>query len=69
VDIAAKVASLTPGEYHVATTIVTKPIRWDGPTVGHIGHDPHTTDQWVRSLSAPGLPGAPLRFRVTGGTP
>jgi hypothetical protein len=38
VDIHQRVSTLSPGKYHIATTIVG-----DGTTVPYIGHDPHTT--------------------------
>lgn len=66
VDISQRVASLAPGEYHIATTIIAKTRTFDAPTQRYFGHDPHTTNQWARSLAAPGLPGSPLNFRVTG---
>lgn len=44
VDIAARVLSLGPGEYHFATTEVG-----DGSSVPYIGIDPHTSSTWIRS--------------------
>ena len=62
VDISQRVAGLPHGEYHLATTIVG-----NGKPESYIGHDPHTSTKWLRSLTSPGLPGAPTNFRVIGG--
>lgn len=66
VDIAARVATLKPGEYHIATTIVAKTRYFgskDDKPEPYIQHDPHTTANWRRGdANTPGKPGP--RFRV-----
>ena len=65
VDIGQRVAALAHGEYHLATTIVGKDVPFGTPVEGYIGHDPHTSAKWLRSVTSPGLPGKPANFRVT----
>lgn len=59
-DISARVAGLPPGEYHIATTIVTKV---DGGRF--IAPDPHTSPMWSRRTSG-STPPPPARVRVVG---
>ena len=58
VDIRAKVATLKPGEYHAATTIVSKPCCVPiAPPASYINHDPHTSPTFViGNLSHPPAP-------------
>lgn len=63
-DIAQRIAALPHGEYHLATTIVDKLYPFGVQPDRYIGHDPHTSDQWLRSAAAPGLPGLPTNFRI-----
>jgi hypothetical protein len=67
VDISQRVAGLAHGDYHLATTIIAKTRNFGSPNdkpERYIGHDPHTSEHWQRSLTAPGMPGGPSNFRV-----
>lgn len=64
VDINQRVAGLAHGEYHLATTIVGKDYKPGEKPESYIGHDPHTSDLWLRSLTSPGLPSKPTNFRI-----
>lgn len=66
VDISKHVATLPLGEYHIATTIIAKTRDFGTPPESYIPHDPHTSSQWIRSLSAPVTPGKPTQFRIGG---
>jgi len=48
VSIEAKVAGLIQGEYHIATTIVTTGCCGLVTVEPFIGHDPHTSPEWMR---------------------
>lgn len=65
-DISARVATLTQGEYHIATTIVGKSYAWNAPVERYIGHDPHTSVAWMRDPNPTGLPPRPTNFRIPG---
>lgn len=68
VDISARVASLPQGEYHLGTTIVSKPIGFvSPPPEPYIGHDPHTSVLWMRDPNPTGLPPRPANLRIPPG--
>jgi hypothetical protein len=66
IDVAQRVAALAHGEYHVATTVIGADRKFGEVKEydDYTGPDPHTSDQWLRSITAPGLPGRPANFRV-----
>lgn len=49
VDIAATVASLQNGEYHLATTEIGKDYTFGTPVESYIGIDPHTSVYFLKS--------------------
>lgn len=65
VDISQRVNALSQGEYHIATTIVSKMYTFGvGQPESYIGHDPHTSVAWMRDPHATGLPIRPSNLRV-----
>lgn len=64
IDIREKIATLAEGEYHLATTIMGRDVPFGTPIPPYIQHDPHTSTDWVRSLSGAMSPTKPTTFRV-----
>lgn len=62
VDISARVAALSNGEYHLATTIVD-----DGTEPGYIYHDPHISVYFIKSSNPMNIIIAPKHIKLTGG--
>lgn len=63
-DISARVKDLVPGEYHIATTELTKLVAI-GTGQPYIGIDPHTTVHWLKS-TAPAPVGRPTNVKIPG---
>jgi len=66
IDITQYMTGLTPGQYHIATTEITK--TWNAGSgvspEAYIGIDPHTSVYWVRQTGPSILPGKPINFRI-----
>ncbi len=60
ISIAAKIATLQPGDYTLATTEFTNG-KFGGPAFN--GIDPHVSTSWIRSL-IDGTPSKPTTFKV-----